>query len=48
MFHEGYKNITQVLYTVGFNSPSHFSQSFREFYGMNPSDYLKQAFGSKE
>jgi DNA-binding response OmpR family regulator len=43
MFQEGHTNITEVLYSVGFNTPSHFSQSFREFFGINPSDYLKQA-----
>jgi len=42
MFHEGNRNITQVLYSVGFNTPSHFSESFRELYGMNPSEYLKK------
>jgi YesN/AraC family two-component response regulator len=40
MFCEGNRNITQVLYSVGFNTPSYFSKSFRELYGMNPSDYL--------
>jgi AraC-like DNA-binding protein len=42
MFKEGHKNITEVLYTVGFNTPSYFTQSFRELYGMNPSEYIKQ------
>jgi YesN/AraC family two-component response regulator len=42
MFKEGHKNITEVLYSVGFNTPSHFSQAFRDFFGMNPSDYLSQ------
>ena len=40
MFHEGHKNITEVLYSVGFNTPSHFTRAFRELFGMNPSDYL--------
>ena len=42
MFLEGQKNITRVLYTVGFNTPSHFTQSFREMYGLNPSEYVRQ------
>jgi AraC-like DNA-binding protein len=42
MFREGNTNITQVLYTVGFNSPSRFSRYFREFFGMNPSDFLRK------
>jgi signal transduction histidine kinase/ligand-binding sensor domain-containing protein/DNA-binding NarL/FixJ family response regulator len=41
MFQEGHTNITRVLYSVGFSTPSHFSQSFRDFFGVNPSDYLK-------
>ena len=42
MFQEGHSNITRVLYTVGFNSPSHFSRQFHSFFGMNPSEYIKQ------
>jgi DNA-binding response OmpR family regulator len=42
MFQEGHTNITSVLYTVGYSSPSYFTQSFRELFGLNPSDYIKQ------
>jgi AraC-like DNA-binding protein len=42
LFHEGHKNIAQVMYQVGFNTPSHFAQCFRELYGLNPSDYIKK------
>ena len=42
MFQEGHTNVTQVLYSVGFNTPSHFSKCFRELYGLNPSEYLSQ------
>lgn len=42
LFHEGHTNITEVLYTVGFNTPSHFSKAFRELFGMNPSEYIKE------
>jgi DNA-binding response OmpR family regulator len=42
MFQQGYTNIAEVLYTVGFNTPSHFTQCFRELFGLNPSDFLKQ------
>ena len=42
MFMEGHKNITRVLYSVGFNTPSHFTQCFRELFGINPSTYIKQ------
>ena len=33
-------NITEVAYTVGFNSLSYFTTSFTEYYGMNPTKYL--------
>jgi signal transduction histidine kinase/ligand-binding sensor domain-containing protein/DNA-binding response OmpR family regulator len=42
MFMEGHKNVTRVLYSVGFNTPSHFTQCFRELFGINPSTYIKQ------
>jgi len=40
MFHEGHRNITRVLYSVGFNTPAYFAQCFREVYGKNPSEYI--------
>jgi AraC-like DNA-binding protein len=42
MFTEGHRNISTVLYTTGFNSPSYFTQSFRELFGMNPSEYIRK------
>jgi AraC-like DNA-binding protein len=48
MFREGHKNITTVLYSVGYTTPSHFTQSFRELFGMNPSEYIKQHAKSTE
>ena len=42
MFHEGHRNITRVLYTVGFNTPAYFTQCFRDAYGINPSEYIKK------
>ena len=42
MFHEGHRNITRVLYSVGFNTPAYFAQCFREVYGINPSEYIKK------
>lgn len=37
------KNLTisEVTYATGFSSLSHFSNSFREFYGMSPSRYME-------
>jgi len=42
MFQEGYTNISEVLYAVGFNTPSHVTRNFRTLFGMNPSEYIKQ------
>jgi len=42
MFHEGHRNITRVVYSVGFNTPAYFAQCFREVYGINPSEYIKK------
>ena len=42
MFHEGHRNITRVVYSVGFNTPAYFAKCFREVYGINPSEYIKQ------
>ena len=33
------KNISEVCYEVGFNSPSYFSTCFTEMYKMTPSEY---------
>jgi AraC-like DNA-binding protein len=32
-------NITAIMYEVGFRSTSHFAESFRKYYGKNPSEY---------
>lgn len=34
-------SISEVTYETGFSSLSHFSNSFREFYGMSPSRYVE-------
>ena len=35
--------VSEVAYAVGFKSISHFSQTFRKRYGVNPSEYLGAA-----
>ncbi len=37
----GKMNITQVMYEVGFQTPSYFASSFREYFGVNPTEYKK-------
>ena len=34
------KNISEVAFTVGFNSLSYFTTSFTEYFGMNPKKYI--------
>lgn len=36
------KSIAEVTYEVGFSSPSYFTRCFKEFFGENPTDYLKR------
>lgn len=38
--------ISQVYEAVGFNNFSHFSISFKEFYGMSPSEYMNKYAGT--
>jgi signal transduction histidine kinase/ligand-binding sensor domain-containing protein/DNA-binding response OmpR family regulator len=34
-------SISEVTYAIGFSALSHFSNSFRDFYGMSPSQYIE-------
>lgn len=34
--------IAEISYKVGFESPSHFSRSFRSFYGVSPSEWRRR------
>lgn len=34
-------SVTEILYSCGFNDPSHFSRQFKLRYGVTPSEYLK-------
>jgi signal transduction histidine kinase/DNA-binding response OmpR family regulator/streptogramin lyase len=35
-------NISEIAYDVGFESPAHFTSSFRRHFGITPSEYQKQ------
>ena len=35
------KNISEVAYEVGFNDPKYFSQKFKRYFGILPSNYIK-------
>ncbi|HXD79434.1 MAG TPA: nickel-binding protein [Puia sp.] len=39
------KNISEVAFETGFNSPSYFSKCFQKQYGRLPSDYLSELAG---
>lgn len=45
LFDGGYGNVTEVAYAVGFHNLSYFSRSFRDLYGVQPSEYLKDRKG---
>jgi len=32
--------ISEIAFTVGFSSPSYFSQAFRDYYGVTPKEYI--------
>lgn len=36
------KTISEVAFEVGFNSPSYFAKCYREYFGENPTDFLKR------
>ncbi|WP_421800414.1 helix-turn-helix domain-containing protein [Haliscomenobacter sp.] len=41
LFEEGtYSTITEVMYAVGMRSNSYFARVFREYFGVNPSEYV--------
>jgi len=42
LLHEGAGSVSEVAYAVGFQSVSHFSQCFREKFGVSPSHYRDQ------
>jgi len=39
LLESGDLNITSIMYEVGFRSTSHFAESFRKYFGKNPSEY---------
>ncbi|WP_167015888.1 two-component regulator propeller domain-containing protein [Chitinophaga sp. Cy-1792] len=36
-------NISEVAYSVGYNDRKYFSKEFKKFFGINPTEYLKQS-----
>jgi len=42
LLQEGMMNISEVAYTTGFSSPSHFGRAFLKYFGTQPGIYLKE------
>ena len=40
-------SLSQIAQSIGFSSPSYFSQSFRKAAGMSPAEYRKRARASQ-
>lgn len=40
---EGKANIAEIAYSVGFASQSHFATTFKQYYGLTPSEYIRQS-----
>jgi AraC-like DNA-binding protein len=46
LFEQGYRNISQVMYEVGFNNQSYFAKCFRDAFLLNPSEYISNRSAS--
>jgi signal transduction histidine kinase/ligand-binding sensor domain-containing protein/CheY-like chemotaxis protein len=40
LLQEGHQNVSEIIYATGFNSRSHFYESFRKKYGASPSELI--------
>ena len=41
LLHGKYK-VNEIGYAVGFNSHNYFTKSFKKYYGMSPSEFIKE------
>ncbi len=41
-------NVSEVAYKVGFSTPSYFSNNFREYFGMTPSEFVNKYMDSDD
>ena len=41
-------NVSEVSYRIGFSSPSYFSSSFHEYFGMSPKEFLSKYRGCED
>ena len=42
MLRKGEQNISEIAYSLGFSSPSHFSNTFKARFGVSPKNYQSQ------
>jgi len=42
LFKNNYGNISEVAYSIGFNSLTYFTRLFKKYHGMTPSEYIQQ------
>ena len=40
------KTIAEITYEVGFSSPSYFTKCYKEYFGENPTEFLKRKNGN--
>ncbi len=45
---EKHFNVSEVAYALGFSNVSHFATSFKNFYGMTPTDYMREHSNKKD
>ena len=48
LLEQGRTNISEVAYRVGFSTPSYFSSSFREYFGMTPKEFVSKYIHSDD
>ena len=48
MLDQSQMQITEIAYTLGYNSPKRFSENFKAEFGMSPSEYVKKMKAEKE
>jgi len=41
LVNESNKNVSEIAYDTGFNSPRYFAMAFKKHFGVAPSDYVK-------
>ncbi len=47
LLNNGNMNVTEAAISVGYSNLSHFSNAFRDKFGLLPSQYLRQILGNK-